>query len=749
MSGDVIKRTLAGQALNNCALIDAIRVGEGDDRRITLYFDARVSPKDVAAPTGATLLMTKSIGDGPILTYAVPGNTALQFTIAGQQVDVVPGQVERDLFDGLNCFASVRNGERADTVLDWLAYHVEHHELEGVVLLDRARPGSDDHFGTELQAGMTARGLSVPVLILSSNLPLGLPGHPPEAHPFSVPGAPGKDRMNVPAPDPWSAPLGALCIYEIMRERFLHAARAVANIDVYDLITRNEATVFDMAVRANGGVVQLMGEHCYPWRVRDGDPIGFGDHICVQFDRTKMRKRVCIAPDRAPDTAVWRLVRIGNAEPDEHVTAHFFRHMSLRHPSRAVSKIVPKTSLVESDALLARAKDTFNQDPVRMPRDKLDKLPKGRGRCAIVTTMKNEGPFILEWLAYHRAIGFDDVIVYTNDCTDGTDTMLEMLQDKGIVQHRINSFQDMGLKPQHAALQSAEGEKVIQEAKWVTCIDVDEYVNIKVGDGTLDALFAAVPEANMISMTWRLFGNADVHAFADAPITEQFTRCAPELARKPHQAWGFKTLFQTNGIFKKLGVHRPKGLKPQFWDQINWVNGSGKRMPPDMYRNAWRSTTSTYGYDLVQLNHYAVRSAESFLVKRDRGRVNHVDRDQGLAYWFRMNNNAESETSILSRLPMMKSELARLMADPDIAAAHNACVAAHQAKIDALRATDNYARFYKELTSPRMEKLSTLHTHFGANVFLSGPGVVPDDIVAKAQGEDWFFTVEQQGSTQH
>lgn len=43
-----------------------------------------------------------------------------------------------------------------------------------------------------------------------------------------------------------------------------------------------------------------------------------------------------------------------------------------------------------------------------------------------------------------------------------------------------------------------------------------------------------------------------------------------------------------------------------------------------MFRNGWRSTIETYGYDLVQLNHYAVRSAESFLVKRDRGRVNHV-----------------------------------------------------------------------------------------------------------------------------
>ena len=46
----------------------------------------------------------------------------------------------------------------------------------------------------------------------------------------------------------------------------------------------------------------------------------------------------------------------------------------------------------------------------------------------IITTMKNEGPFILEWLAYHRAIGVDDFLIYTNDCTDGTDTMLDLLE---------------------------------------------------------------------------------------------------------------------------------------------------------------------------------------------------------------------------------------------------------------------------------------------------------------------------------
>jgi hypothetical protein len=62
------------------------------------------------------------------------------------------------------------------------------------------------------------------------------------------------------------------------------------------------------------------------------------------------------------------------------------------------------------------------------------------GRTAIVTTMKNEGPFILEWIAYHRAIGVDDFLIYTNDCTDGTDTMLQMLMAKGLCQWRENPF---------------------------------------------------------------------------------------------------------------------------------------------------------------------------------------------------------------------------------------------------------------------------------------------------------------------
>jgi hypothetical protein len=132
-------------------------------------------------------------------------------------------------------------------------------------------------------------------------------------------------------------------------------------------------------------------------------------------------------------------------------------------------------------------------------------------------------------------------------------------------------------------------------------------------------------------------------------------------------------------------------------------------MPHTMYRNAWRSTLDTVGYDMVQLNHYAVRSAESFLVKRDRGRVNHVDRDQGLAYWFRMNNNSVQKQSIQRMIPHLHAEMDRMLADPDIRSAHEKCIFAHCSKLDELRQTGNYSKFYNDLTGYRVERLSRMH----------------------------------------
>lgn len=694
-------------------------------------------PLELREVSGAAMVVTRD--QGMPIALADGGRVVVEAVAA-----------ECDLFAGLNVVLAFRVEETAAQVAEGLIYHARDHGLQGAVIVNRM-PGGE--FAAALAAALG--DVALVVVVLDCGLPLGKPDLGPESHPYNAPDAPGKDRMEVPAADPWRSALGEGLLFEVVKWRFLATARAVLALDVTDiLVPRAPAapSAFDLCVAAKSGVILLVGRRIYPWRVRAGHEARFGDHICSQFDGRRGIARWGVAPALAGLQNTWRQVRVAYAKPDAGDVALFLRAMSIKVPGRAASELAPKTSLIEDAALLALSEGAFAHKAIRPPVSRakpVARMAVEAGRTAIVTTMKNEGPFILEWIAYHRMIGVQDFLIYTNDCTDGTDTMLELLQAKGVVQHRDNPFKSSGLKPQHAALQAAEDEPIMQNCAWGICMDVDEFINIKIGDGTLAALYAAMGAANMISLTWRLFGNAEVHGYQDRFLLEQFDRCAPEVIRKPHQAWGFKTLFRNIDVYKKLGVHRPKGLKPDLWDRVHWLNGSGKPLPKEMYRNGWRSTLETYGYDWVSLNHYAVRSAESFLVKRDRGRVNHVDRDQGMNYWFRMNHNIEQDRSIQRMIPALRVEYERLMADPDIRAAHEYSVGCHRAKIAELRATANYEQFYGELTGERMEKLCRMQPHFGSAVFAAGPGVIPGDLHQGEKPADFFFTVEHSGEAEH
>ncbi|MBN2631333.1 MAG: glycosyltransferase family 2 protein [Rhodobacteraceae bacterium] len=727
-------------------LLDCIATPDG---RLRSLFASGTLPGAFApdgAPGCALPEELREISGGTMVVSTGTGPLALA---TGAPLSVSPLAAEPELFAGRNTLFGFRLEETPTQVAEGLIYHTRHHGLQAALIVNRLTDGAA--FAKALQQALHDTDLAV--VVLDCPLPLGRPGEGPVNHPYFAPDAPGKDRMQVPAPDPWRSALAEPILFEAVKWRFLSQARAVLTLDVTDILAPDAPNAFDLCHQAKHGVILLVGRRIYPWRVRPKAEPRFGDHICRQFDARRGIARWGVAPEKAGLANTWRMVRVAYAKPDPTQVVPFLRAMAIRVPGRQPGELAPKTSLIEDPALIAMAEGVFGHNPVRAPVSAPRPAPKAAteaGRTAIVTTMKNEGPFILEWIAYHRAIGVDDFLVYTNDCTDGTDTMLELLQAKGLCQHRANPWVPGGaLKPQHAALQAAESEPVMQNCGWGICMDVDEFINIKIGDGTLTALFAAMGNANMISLTWRLIGNSDVAHYADHFMIEQFTDCAPEVIRKPHQAWGFKTLFRNIDIYKKLGVHRPKGLRPDLWDQVRWLNGSGKPMPREMFRNGWRSTLETYGYDWVQLNHYAVRSAESFLVKRDRGRVNHVDRDQGLNYWFRMNHNADRDISIQRMIPAARAEFDRLLADPDIRAAHAHSVACHRAKIAELLQTDTYRAFYAELTGGRMRALCRLQHHFGSAVFAAGPAAIPPDLHQRDLPPDFFFTVKHSGEAEH
>ena len=150
------------------------------------------------------------------------------------------------------------------------------------------------------------------------------------------------------------------------------------------------------------------------------------------------------------------------------------------------------------------------------------------------------------------------------------------------------------------------------------------------------------------------------------------------------------------GAYAKISCHRPNKLEDRFENRIKWVNGSGQDMTRDAAHNGWRSSKSNVGYDLLQLNHYALRSAESFLIKRQRGRALHVDRSIGINYWIRMDWNDFRDITIKRNIPRTRLEYDRLMQDDKLRQHHQDGLEWHRAKAAELHGMKEFSDLYDQ-----------------------------------------------------
>ena len=321
------------------------------------------------------------------------------------------------------------------------------------------------------------------------------------------------------------------------------------------------------------------------------------------------------------------------------------------------------------------------------------------GQVTAVSMMKDEGPFVLEWVAHHLAVGFTDLVVYTNDCSDGTDDMLIRLEELGLAHHRRNVIPE-GIRPQPSALTHAQDEPVVQGSDWVMVFDADEFVSIRHGDGTLDDLLTATKAqgANGIVVTWRIFGSGGVVDWSRAPVTEQYLMAAPVTWNK---GWGVKTLFTFDAEYWKLGIHRPKmktrHIKTAFPDQVKWLTGSGAVMEDYFKFRGWRSVTRTVGYDWVQLNHYAVKSVDSYAIRKLRGNVNYKKDKYNSDYWSLQDRNEVQDDTMLRYTEKRTKIIGLLLKDPELSRLHYAAIDRAEARLAALRGTEDYVALVADL----------------------------------------------------
>lgn len=315
-------------------------------------------------------------------------------------------------------------------------------------------------------------------------------------------------------------------------------------------------------------------------------------------------------------------------------------------------------------------------------------------KITAVLCVRNEGAFLLEWLAHHRACGVTDFLVFSNDCDDGTDAMLDRLEAMGWLTHVRNPGPHPE-GPQWSALKQADKHPLVTGADWLLPLDIDEFVNVHAGDRTIHALLAMLPDATAVTLTWRLFGNAGIVEYRDAPVTETFTRAAPKVLYWPWRALLFKTLVRNDGSYGKLGVHRPRAPDEARLAGQRWFDGSGRALPAAFHRGRIFSDAGRDPYGLVQLNHYPLGAAQSFVLKRDRGRAVHADGGLDAGYWIERNFADEEDRSIqeVESGPLR----AALHSDPILGPLHAAAVAWRHARFIELMREDACRSFYGQL----------------------------------------------------
>lgn len=324
-------------------------------------------------------------------------------------------------------------------------------------------------------------------------------------------------------------------------------------------------------------------------------------------------------------------------------------------------------------------------------------------KIAAVTCAKNEGPFVLEWIAYHKLIGFTDVIVFTNDCTDGTDDLLDRLDEMHLIRHLPNPrLINSKLRFQAAALQYASQMREVRNADWRLSFDADEFVSVSVGAGQVEDLLAHNADAQMVSICQLQFGCSHRDAFEPGLSIEQFNwhqsyRPEPGTQQRRDLTRGFKTFIRADAPVAQWNNHLPL-LREELAEEPVWIFGNNRPVEEDVYRHKVKSLPAEGAYELAQLNHYATRSRESFLVQSHRGNAVKLDQQADVKYWKRYNHNAVRSTTMAQHVPELRAMMDDWLSDPELRRRQDTCNERHADLIRQLKQDPHYVALYNRVS---------------------------------------------------
>jgi hypothetical protein len=303
-------------------------------------------------------------------------------------------------------------------------------------------------------------------------------------------------------------------------------------------------------------------------------------------------------------------------------------------------------------------------------------------RHVLISSVKNEGPFLLEWVAHHLVLGFDRICVASNDCSDGSDRLLDALQAVGAIAHVPNPIV-AGAIPQHAGYARIRAAYPMDPADWVMMLDADEFLNVHIGANRVQDLTARAGDADIIALSARCFSDHPQISWSPGPVTRAFVGALP--ARHWSNS-AVKSLTRGTDRFRAFHNHHPVGFRGAGVPRVMRGDGVAFDLTPGvpLWKELRLFPPEWIAHDLAQYNHYPIKTWDSFQLRQARGRGAVAQRTSENErhteeYFRRRSGHAGQEPSILRYGAATDRMMVDLLRDRVVRAAHFACEAAHAA----------------------------------------------------------------------
>ena len=149
------------------------------------------------------------------------------------------------------------------------------------------------------------------------------------------------------------------------------------------------------------------------------------------------------------------------------------------------------------------------------------KPSKFKYNLAIVAIMKNEGPYLKEWIEFHKLLGVEKFYLYDNESKDETKEILKPYIESGLVEYTFFPGQKMQLPAYNDCI-----EKHKNDTKWLAVIDLDEFIVPVKYDNITDFLNKQPDNIAQALIPWVIFGSNGHIQKPKGLVTENYTKRA-------------------------------------------------------------------------------------------------------------------------------------------------------------------------------------------------------------------------------